>query len=29
MDEPTFYVSGPEPMVESLEKNLKKLGVPK
>ena len=29
MDESAFYVSGPEPMVESLEKTLKKLGVPK
>jgi ferredoxin-NADP reductase len=29
MDNPTFYVSGPEPMVESLDKTLKKLGVPK
>jgi len=29
MDNPTFYVSGPEPMVKSLEKTLKKLNVPK
>jgi len=29
MDKPVFYVSGPEPMVESLDKILKKLGVPK
>jgi ferredoxin-NADP reductase len=29
MDNPTFYVSGPEPMVESLDKTLKKFGVPK
>jgi Oxidoreductase NAD-binding domain len=29
MDEPVFYVSGPEPMVESLEQTLKKLSVPK
>jgi ferredoxin-NADP reductase len=28
-DKSVFYVSGPEPMVESLEKTLKKLGVPK
>jgi ferredoxin-NADP reductase len=29
MDNPAFYVSGPEPMVESLDRALKKLGVPK
>ena len=29
MDKPMFYVSGPEPMVESLDKILKKLGVSK
>jgi ferredoxin-NADP reductase len=29
MDNSVFYVSGPEPMVESLDKTLKKLGVPK
>jgi ferredoxin-NADP reductase len=29
MDEPVFYVSGPEPMVESLDKTLIKLGVSK
>jgi ferredoxin-NADP reductase len=29
MDKPVFYVSGPEPMVESLDKTLKKLGVQK
>jgi ferredoxin-NADP reductase len=29
MDDLVFYVSGPEPMVESLEKTLKKLGVAK
>jgi len=29
MDEPAFYVSGPEPMVESLDKTLRKLDVPK
>ena len=29
MDKPVFYVSGPEPMVESLDKTLKKLGVSK
>ena len=29
MEEPAFYVSGPEPMVESLDKTLKKLGVSK
>jgi len=29
MDNPVFYVSGPEPMVESLDKTLKKLGVSK
>lgn len=27
LDKPVFYVSGPEPMVESLDKTLKKLGV--
>jgi ferredoxin-NADP reductase len=27
MDNPVFYVSGPEPMVEALDKTLKKLGV--
>jgi ferredoxin-NADP reductase len=27
MDTPVFYVSGPEPMVESMDKTLKKLGV--
>jgi ferredoxin-NADP reductase len=29
MGSPVFYVSGPEPMVESLDKTLKKLGVSK
>lgn len=29
MDKPVFYVSGPESMVESLDKTLKKLGVQK
>ena len=29
MDSPTFYVSGPEPMVKALDKILRKLGVPK
>jgi glycine betaine catabolism B len=29
MNNPVFYASGPEPMIESLEKTLKKLGVPK
>jgi ferredoxin-NADP reductase len=29
MDKPAFYVSGPEPMGSSLEKTLRKLGVPK
>ena len=29
MEKSVFYVSGPEPMVESLDKTLKKLGVPK
>jgi ferredoxin-NADP reductase len=29
MDKPVFYVSGPEPMVESLDKTLKKLAFPR
>jgi ferredoxin-NADP reductase len=29
MNKPVFYVSGPEPMVESLDKTLKKLGISK
>jgi ferredoxin-NADP reductase len=28
MHKPTFYVSGPEPMVESMDGILKKIGVP-
>ena len=29
IEKPMFYVSGPEPMVESMDKTLKKIGVSK
>jgi ferredoxin-NADP reductase len=29
IEKPTFYVSGPEPMVESMDETLKKIGVSK